>query len=1143
MIRKIIFSFCLALTLLGATAAFGADRPEFFVQLGHSATVHSTAFSPDGKLVASGGMDNNVKLWSTETGREMRTLQGHSSYIYFVSFSPDGTYVVSSSNDNTIRLWDVQSGREIRRIDNALYPRSVAFGPDGNMLFGDAIGNLTIWNRHTGVVKKLQAASGAGGIRAAAFIQGGKYILAAGKLGFIVVDPQTDQVARRFGMKKQSSYDNIPIVFTKDGRYALEGRFNEMILWDTETGNEIRTFKANMNTVNSVAFSPDGRYILSGSANYMLKLWETDTGKEVRSIYHYRRYIYGARYGVTSVAFSSDGRRALAGYKNGAIRVWDVMREAAVIGGVTQNSAAAKADLAEGDVILRVEGKKISSWRDFADGIEASPGKEIQVTLLRNGQELAVRMTPAAAKGKDARGRDITVGTAGVIQGGVCLHNLEGYKRKVSSISLSPEGRLMTVAHDQGTVSLWDVPTGRELRSIPTYRYSSSVAFSPQGRFYLSAGNEDVTVWEPQKAQPVSKFSQDDIGFLSRALAFSPDGRYAAAGGDKRITLYDMEAMRAIRTMPVARDVKTVAVSSDNRTVASGTSMDVILWNAQTGAELRTLRPGSFVYAVDFAPGGRYLVSGAQQYAGIGMDYANTIKLWDVSTGRELRNLGNYKKSVYDARFSRDGRMLLTGGDELLLWNVHSGSVRQTFVGHHDTIWSVAFMPDGKSIASAGDDGTVRIWNMESGKEVAQFVSFAGGEWIVITPEGFFNASPGGAKYLNVRVGSQVYSIDNFYEKFFNPVYVASVLQGREVEATADIRKGILSPPEVRITAPAPGSVFTSDTLTVKVAARDTGGGIDEIRLYHNGKAIGDDTRAVKIVSTGGETIRQYTVLLVDGVNTFRAVGFSRDRTESNPHELAVNLAAPSKDVSLYVLAVGINTYKNPALNLNYAQPDAQSIGAFFGRQSGGLFKKVDVREIYNEQATRENIAKAFNRFRGIHPQDAVLIYLAGHGESLGDKWYFIPHELTYPEREEDVKIKGISSDDLSGFIKNIKAQKILLLVDACKSGAVLIAFRGFEERKALSQLSRSTGVHIVAASTRDQFAAEVKELGHGVFTYTLLEGLGGKAAGNGESITVRKLMGYIEGQLPEITKKYKQEAQYPVVDSRGMDFPLVTGR
>jgi uncharacterized caspase-like protein len=164
---------------------------------------------------------------------------------------------------------------------------------------------------------------------------------------------------------------------------------------------------------------------------------------------------------------------------------------------------------------------------------------------------------------------------------------------------------------------------------------------------------------------------------------------------------------------------------------------------------------------------------------------------------------------------------------------------------------------------------------------------------------------------------------------------------------------------------------------------------------------------------------------------------------------------------------------------------------------------------------------------------------VAGHGETLQDKWYFIPHELVYPEREEQVAAKGISSDELAASIREMKAQKVLLLLDSCKSGAALIAFRGFEDRKALSQLSRSTGVHVISASTKDQYAAEVKDLGHGVFTYTLLEGLKGKAAAGGEAITVRKLMGYVEENLPEVTKQYKREAQYPVVDSRGMDFPL----
>ena len=171
-----------------------------------------------------------------------------------------------------------------------------------------------------------------------------------------------------------------------------------------------------------------------------------------------------------------------------------------------------------------------------------------------------------------------------------------------------------------------------------------------------------------------------------------------------------------------------------------------------------------------------------------------------------------------------------------------------TFSGHENWVRTVSISRDGKHILSVGHDSTTRLWDISTGKEIAQFISFTDGEWIVITPEGYFNASANGAKHLNVRVGNNVYSIDNFYEKFFNPVYVASVLQGKKVEAVADIRKGILTPPDVKIISPEPNTSFSKDTIDITVSAKDTGGGIDEIRLYHNGKAIGEDQRAVKIV-------------------------------------------------------------------------------------------------------------------------------------------------------------------------------------------------------------------------------------------------------------------------------------------------------
>ena len=137
----------------------------------------------------------------------------------------------------------------------------------------------------------------------------------------------------------------------------------------------------------------------------------------------------------------------------------------------------------------------------------------------------------------------------------------------------------------------------------------------------------------------------------------------------------------------------------------------------------------------------------------------------------------------------------------------------------------------------------------------------------------------------------------------------------------------------------------------------------------------------------------------------------------------------------------------------------------------------------------------------------------------------FLPHELVYPEKEDAVRKGGLSSAELQGYIKNIGARKVVVLMDACKSGGAMAAFagRGVEDRKALAQLARAAGVHVMAASTKDHIAAEVKDLGHGVFTHTLLAGLKQGADGSPKDgiVSVRELVSYVESQLPEVSAKY----------------------
>ena len=155
-----------------------------------------------------------------------------------------------------------------------------------------------------------------------------------------------------------------------------------------------------------------------------------------------------------------------------------------------------------------------------------------------------------------------------------------------------------------------------------------------------------------------------------------------------------------------------------------------------------------------------------------------------------------------------------------------------------------------------------------------------------------------------------------------------------------------------------------------------------------------------------------------------------------------------------------------------------------------------------------------------------------------------MPHDVTQLYGQDDALAqKGLSANELQQFSKDIKAQKQLFILDACQSaGAIeqIVAARGAAEEKAISQLARATGTHWLTASGSEQFASEFTQLGHGTFTYVLLEALSGKAdKGGDKKITVKELDAYLQEQVPELTAKYKGTPQYPASYGFGNDFPI----
>lgn len=301
--------------------AFSPRRPTTIPLIrtftGHTKSVNSVAFSPDGLTALSGSgteyekpPDNTLRLWDVGTGAEIRTFAGHSAGVTSVTFSPDGRQALSGSLDYTLKLWELATGKDLRTFTGHRGSvQSVAFSSDGRTVLSGSIDKtLKLWEASTG---KLLRTIGPlpDWVSSVAFSSDGRTALSGGQ--FITLwDLATGRDLRTFGPR--DNHVNS-VQFSPDGRTVLSSGGETAKLWELATGKELRTFSADRYNVTSVAFSPDGRLALT--AGGALTLWEVATGRAL--------YVFLGQYPINSVAFSPNGRLALAGSTD-TLKLWDL---------------------------------------------------------------------------------------------------------------------------------------------------------------------------------------------------------------------------------------------------------------------------------------------------------------------------------------------------------------------------------------------------------------------------------------------------------------------------------------------------------------------------------------------------------------------------------------------------------------------------------------------------------------------------------------------------------------------------------------------------------------------------------------------------------------------------------------------------
>lgn len=708
----------------------------------------------------------------------------------------------------------------------------------------------------------------------------------------------------------------------------------------------------------------------------------------------------------------------------------------------------------------------------------------------------------------------------------------QGATGPVSALALSDDERFLVTAVGNRSVRIWDLVVGREVARLPGHTGRvTGIAIAHDGSRAATVGDDRaVRLWDLKRIGEVRLLQGH--GAPLTGVAFSRRGdRLVTSSSDGRVILWDVATGAAIATLDGGGAVNALAIAADDtRLFAAGADGGVIVWDLATRARLATLPMDGAATSVAVGRQGRIVAAGGRD---------GSIRLWDMATGAERGVLNGHGGAVTGISLDEARNTLISGGADATVrrWDL-DGTDDGRVLGKHDGAVSfVALGKDGAFALSGAEDGFTNLWNLSDATRMISLISTETG-WAVVDGKGRYDGNEQALAGIDWRAEDAAVPIDGFAANYFEPALLPRAMAGAEgLRDVKAIGEGVLYPASVRIQSAKSGGTSASVDVT---AEDDKGGGIADVRLYHNGKIV---PRAASVDRDDGKNgvarlTKHYDIGLEPGENVLSATAINGEALESPANSTSLSADGAVVAGRLHLLTVGINAYKNPALSLDYARPDANAIKSFFASGPSAL-PPTTVKELVDSGATKDGILAAIRQLREAPPRDVVVIYMAGHGVSVGDDWYYIPYEVDKPDKPEQLKGHGLSSSELKAEIEALQAKRTFLLLDTCHSGTAVSPLKDYSGLKALRLLAGDVGTHVLAATDRDQYAVELEKLGHGIFTYVLLDALNGNGRGRGETIMARDIIRHVEEQVPILSRNFADYGQYPTGYSRGIDFAL----
>ena len=934
------------------------------------------------------------------------------------------------------------------------------------------------------------------------------------------------------------------LVFTPDGKQIVSGGLDKLIrVWDWQTGATVRMIRGQIGpgpegVIYAIALSPDGHWLAAGG--FMapghgvrdnevgdIRLYEFGSGKLVG-------LLRGHADVVNSVAFSRDGKLLISGSADRTAMLWDVQgrRPLHRLQGHT-------------DVIYASE-----FTHDGARAVTGSIDKTLKLWSVDNGKEIAT---------------------------------LTGHKAKVYRLAVSMADGTIASGSIDGEIRLWNGTTGQFLRTLANQRAEvGPLSFSPDGKRLLvgSIGNgNQCSVWEVATGKEIVTYKKHDNSVIAGAL--SPDGRFAAtAGGNQsQIHIWNLETGETKQTLVgKGAQVWAVGVSTDGRRVASGATSSFRAHNDRGPLEIQLRLPDWLGPENDSGRGFTPLPRGTQ---GLGLPEKLTQPLvtdWfrgitkygalelahrkggpfgqdailDVKRdGQKQVSIERDTTSGYQHRaytFSPNGQMIISAGDHgwLIAYDL-SGKRIGDFIGHEGEIWAVAPSPDGRLLVSGSADQTVRLWNLATRELIVTLFYGSDGEWVMWTPQGYYTSSPNGERIVGWQINkgseqaAEYVSAAQLRDHFYRPDIVeraivlasatAAVAQARGTDFSLEalLRR---RPPAFAIASPADKSHAITPFVEVRLKVEANAEPIEAIEVLVNGRQATTSAmrNATARLAATPTPERNVEVPLEQGENNIRIV--ARNKVGQTAREFVLyrdKAGALDKSGTLYVLTIGVDKYAqlpptcgvngNQSCDLRYAGKDARALRDALLKYSGPLYNDVKSLLLASDgdrPPTKANIEDALEDMLGkAGSADTTVVFIAGHGvtDDRGVDYLFLPEgaELAGQSWRKSTVVPW---NTFQSVLQKTLGRR-LMFVDTCHSGGA------YNTR--LVNDAANANIIVFSATDTETVSWEFENLAHGAFTYSVIEGLEGKARKADGSVSVLALGDFISQEVANLTLNRQQ--------------------